>query len=298
MVTRARRALSTLGRPRFDMDAMDLSLRLTLLALLLQPIGNWVLRPAILGCAGAGLLLPSGHRSSLLWFALTALTAGRVVLDWPLADNHAYLLAYWCLAIALALGVSNAGAHLSSNARWLTGLVFLLAVGWKLSSLDYLDGTFFRVTLLVDDRFEGFTRLVGGLPAEVLDHNRLALEQHVDGPALAGAPHLTLTPRVDWLAALMTGWTLTIEAAVAIAFLWGPARFRHAALLVFCVTVYAVATVAGFGWLLVAMGVAQCAPDEAKARMSYVVAFVLILVYREVPWASMMADHFGAAVPG
>jgi len=24
----------------------------------------------------------------------------------------------------------------------------------------------------------------------------------------------------------------------------------------------------------------------------------LILVYREVPWASMMADHFGAAVPG
>ena len=32
------------------------------------------------------------------------LAAARIVAVWPLSDNHIYLLAYWCLAIGLALG--------------------------------------------------------------------------------------------------------------------------------------------------------------------------------------------------
>ena len=41
-----------------QMDPIDLALRLTLLDLLLRPIGDWRIRPGILALAGAGLLIP------------------------------------------------------------------------------------------------------------------------------------------------------------------------------------------------------------------------------------------------
>ena len=64
-------------------DAVDLALRLTLLDLLLRPIGPWGIRPALLALAGAGLLVPGWLRRPALWFALAGLTAARFVTDWP-----------------------------------------------------------------------------------------------------------------------------------------------------------------------------------------------------------------------
>ena len=70
---------------------------------------------------------------------------------------------------------------------------------------------------------------------------------------------------------------------------WPPqqiaASARHLLLLVYCVVTYAIATVDGFGWLLLAMGAAQCGVDQRRLRAAYVGVFVLILLYREVPWA-------------
>jgi hypothetical protein len=278
------------------MGAFDLALRLTLLDLLLRPIGAWSLRPWILALAAAGLLFPVWHRQRALWLALIFLTALRVSMSWPLADNDAYLLSYWCLGILIALRAP--GPASPTPAGGLVGLVFLLAVVWKgLLSPDYLDGTFFRVTLVVDERFEGLSRLVGDMPAEVLEHNREILGQHVDGPVQAGAAPPILGARFDAFAWFATGWTLAIEAFVAIGFLLG-ARWRHAALMVFCATVYSAAPVAGFGWLLVAMGVAQCSTDEARTRWLYASVYALILVYREIPWALLLAERLPATVPG
>ena len=93
----------------------------------------------------------------------------------------------------------------------------------------------------------------------------------------------------------MTFWTVGIEGFVALTFLWpcdrGPSRLRDAGLLVFCATTFAAATVAGFGWLLIAMGIAQCAPAKTGPRLGYLGAFALILVHREVPWLAMLADR-------
>ena len=61
-------------------------------------------------------------------------------------------------------------------------------------------------------------------------------------------------------------------------------------LLVFCVTTYALAPVAGFGWLLAVMGLAQCHPNQRMLRGAYVAVFVLILLYSEIPWAGVLAD--------
>ena len=88
-----------------------------------------------------------------------------------------------------------------------------------------------------------------------------------------------------------------IEAWVAVAFLI-PARFRigwrHASLLVFCVGTYAIAPVAGFGWLLLVMGIAQCGPNLGRTRAAYLVVFFLVLFYREIPWAEFLLRRLGS----
>ncbi len=55
-------------------------------------------------------------------------------------------------------------------------------------------------------------------------------------------------------------------------------------------TTYALAPVAGFGWLLATMGLAQSRPDQRALRGAYVAVFILILLYTEMPWAAILAD--------
>ncbi len=89
--------------------------------------------------------------------------------------------------------------------------------------------------------------------------------------------------------------TLALEAALALVFLWpvdrGPSRARDGLLMAFCATTYAVATVEGFGWLLVSMGIAQTAPGQRRTRLLYLATFVLIFVYREIPWAEVLLER-------
>ena len=280
------------------MEPVDLALRLTLLTVLLRPIGTGLVRPCILSLAAAGLVLPGLLRRPGLWITLTFFTGLRVVFDWSLADNHAYLLCYWCLAISLALVSRDTRTCLSFNGRLLIGLAFFFATLWKGAlSPDYLDGRFFRITLLTDSRFAEFVQFAGGLLPDQLEELRAFVTQHVDGQLL-DPPFSPAEPtRFLQVARFMTLWTVAIEGAVAISFLWpigrGVSKLRDATLLTFCVTTYAVATVAGFGWLLLALGVAQCESERRKTRFLYLAVFVLILFYREVPWVAQLAAPQG-----
>ena len=51
----------------------------------------------------------------------------------------------------------------------------------------------------------------------------------------------------------------------------------------FCATTYALAPVAGFGWLIATMGLAQCRPGQRPLRMAYITVFVLILFTQKSP---------------
>jgi hypothetical protein len=269
--------------------AIDLALRLTLLDLLLRPVGNWAVRPFILGLAAIALLRARWFRQPWLWFALAGLTGARVILDWPMADNHAYLLAYWCLAAALALLAQDADRVLAFNGRVLIGLVFLFACAWKFGlSGDYANGSFFQVTMLTDPRFQGFAQVAGGLDAQTYDALSQYVDQHRDAPpSVAGG--MDIPERFQAVAQAATAWNLFINLALAVAFLWpadrGPSRLRHELLLIYCAITYAIATVDGFGWLLLAMGAAQCTLEQHRTRIAYIAVFVLIIFYREVDWA-------------
>ena len=285
-----------IAEPAAGLSPVALALRLTLLEILLRPAAAWPLRTALLVLAGVALVHGRLLLAPLTWLLLAALSGLRLVVDWPLADNHAYLLAYWCLAVALAALVPDAHRSLASSARWLAGLAFAFAVLWKaFLSPDYLDGRFFRVTLIQDARFADVAMLLGGLSPEELQQNREYLEPLPEGAELVDARVLVEPPAFRRLAGALTWGGLALEALVAAVFLL-PARplLRHAALLVFCLTTYAFAPVAGFGCLLLVLGLAQTNPAEARTRALYVAAFFLVLTYAEVPWAALLRRSLGS----
>lgn len=262
------------------LEGAALALRLGLAHLVLLPVGVGWLRPAIVGLAVAGLVLPRALLSPLLWGALAALTGARVLADWPLSDNHAYLLVYFCLAIACAPLSRDPAAALAWNARLLIGLAFLFAVAWKLASPDFIDGRFFRVTLLADPRLESAARYAGGIePGQLREWRAFLTEPHDVRQAAPDEP-----ARFRAVASAAGLAALGLEAAVALAFLWprgrGLSRARDALLLAFCAATYAIAPVAGFGGLLLSMGLAQRDARQRWLPGAYLAVFALVFAYR------------------
>jgi len=275
-------------------DPLSLALRLTLLLLLLQPIGTWPVRAPALLLAAAGLFIPGlAHRGGL-WLLLFGVTLLRLALEWPASDNHAYLLCYWCLALWIALRAGDPAASIALSSRLLLVCVFAWATAWKLFlAPEFLAGSFFRITFLLDPRFEDLTRLVAGMSADALEAQRAFLSQHVDGHLFGGLERPAEPARFAAWVWATTLWTIAIEAAIAIAFALR-LGWRDALLLVFCVTTFAVAPVAGFGWQLVALGVAQSERKDASVRAIYLGVFALILVFREVPWTGLLLQLSGS----
>ncbi len=277
-----------------DAAPVDLAARLTLLTLLLSPIGDWFVHPATVMLAGFGLVAPGAHRSSWLWLAMTLLSAWRVVGDWPLADNHAYLLVYWCLALAIAFATDMHQAF-ARTARILIGLVFTLAVVQKATTPDFVDGTFFTVLYLLDQRFADMTVLLTGLSHDDISRIREALVIDRQGEPALGPLPLYIPDALRTLARFSTWWSLFEQAAVAITFLAPTStwlyRRRDVWLLLFCLTAYLVAPVPSFGWLLIAMAMAQC--GRGGVRAWYLSAFALLALYFYVPWAKLLAGVSG-----
>ncbi len=289
-----RSSLRAWQRELFSATLPDLTLRFTLLALLLRPVGDWTVRPFVLLLACLGLVSPRVLRSPYTWLILTVLTGWRVVADWPLSDNHAYLLCYWCLALACSLLATDVRASMALNGRLLIGLTFLLATLWKaLLSPDYINGTFFRVTLLTDPRFADVGLLIGQLTDQQLTENRAFLEPDLSGGRRLNPPELSEPPAIRQLAQAATWWTVIMEALVALSFLMPTrswcSRQRHAALLVFCGVTYVFAPVDGFGRLLLVMGLAQCEPTRHGLQSAYLATFFLVTFYGQIPFMSLIA---------
>jgi hypothetical protein len=274
---------------------LRLAARLTLVAFLIHPPAPWPIRLPVLALAGLGLLWPRALLAPALWFGLAVVGAVRVLFDWPLADNHAYLASAWCLAVALAGWTSAPGAALARSARALLVLVFALAVLWKgLLSPDYRDGTFFRVTALVDTRFEPAAHWLGGMSPSLRTANRDAILTALRSPD-APAPKLEVPPRFDRFVTAATWWTLLVEASIALCFAFPtvPAAARHALLVGFCATTFAVAPVPGFGWLLAALGLAQLGERRTGWQAAYLAAAGCILLQDVVPWYARLSGPAG-----
>jgi hypothetical protein len=86
----------------------------------LQPTGTTALSFLFASnCPEGRIFAPS--RSCNIRYLVCVVGADRVriIADWPLSDNHIYLLAYWCLALALALGGTHAESTIRRSTRQL-----------------------------------------------------------------------------------------------------------------------------------------------------------------------------------
>lgn len=265
-------------------DALTLVGALTLVLLLLYPGGTPELQVPLRGLCVAGLLYRPLMHWPWFWGGVTAVLAVSYVGAWAEADNHKFLFAYWSLALTLATAGANAVDVLRTNARWLIGLCFAVAVTWKLRTPDFWQGAFLHFSFLADVRFSAAAQLVGGIDAASLAENRKVILPDLiawDGAKTSAQFHTT--PRLATVSTALAYWTVLIETCIAAAFLWpvdrGPSPWRDLPLLVFIVSTYAVAHVGGFAWILVILGLAQASRSLPYRRLVYLTALGLVILY-------------------
>ena len=278
-----------------NIDFYNLALRLTLLDLILRPIGSWEIRVPLLITSILGLVIPGLLKSPAIWFLLTGFALSRVIFDWPLSDNHAYLLFLWCFAIFIS-ALKKDKILLTKNARLMIGLVFLFAFIWKaFLSPDFLDKRFFSVNMIEDPRFSEFTQVTCNISKDDLNYFRDYVKQHVDGNLVFAEVINFNLGCINKIAGFLTYYTIVLELLIALFFLIPKkisiSKYRDYFLILFCISVYSVATVEGFGWLLIAMGISQ-SDNKKLPILLYILSFFIILFYREVSVLNIILEIF------
>ena len=257
-------------------DHVDLVLRLTLLLLLVFSSQAWSVYMFTVGfCVLAMIHLPL-LRNAAFWMLLGAFQLGHVlVFELPTANNSAYVIAYWCLAVGVSLLFPDVRKALALEARLLVGLIFLFAAVWKAATPEYMEGGTFYFMLLADERFSEEL-----LPFESV-YDPL-MRSHADMLERMSRLEPVITvervPAVYWIAQAMTWWTICIEGVIAVLFLWpdGPRimRMRNLVFLLFIVTTYPPTKLTVFAWMMTIFGLAQCPPEYKKTRFCYLAVFV------------------------
>ncbi|MGH9084245.1 MAG: hypothetical protein ACRDYW_02225 [Acidimicrobiales bacterium] len=216
----------------------------------------------------------------LLWAGLFVGVGLRQLATWHTIDDHAIAATYWCGALALGLGTTRPDRTLAASARYIVGTLFAFAAGWKLLSGQFADGTFFRYSLLFDDRFETVADVVGGTSDSARREGVASVSQLLFGTG-RGVARVDEGTRNEAVALTFTWWGLVIETAVAVTFLaplrerWG--WVRHATLVAFAGTTYLVVPIGGFGTLLLVLGAAMVTTD--RARLAYYTGAAALLVW-------------------
>lgn len=282
------RPVRQLIQEMLSLDALDLAPRLTLILLLLHIVET---RTAMVMLCGIAILIPKLYRSSYFWLLVSVAMLMAILPNWYGVDNHKYLLLYWCLALCFAMAGPRPRRVLHLNARLLIGLCFLFATFWKATSDDYLSGDFFHYTLLTDVRFQDFAAFSGAMPQSAFHENAEVISRLFSPDSPLQEAQLEGSPRLRRMAVWMTWAAIGLEGLIAIAFLLpAPARisrWRHPLLMLFALGTYSLAPVVGFGWVLMAMGVAQCDSNLKWDRMAYVLLFFLIQGFT-LPWSALV----------
>jgi hypothetical protein len=264
-------------------DTRVTAARLTLLLLVLYGEQHWDFKVPTIMLAALGMAAPPLARQWWYWLTLAAIQASGLAGRLYLVDNHKVLMLYWTLALALSMRDPQA---LALQARRLVGLCFAFATFWKATTTEFVDGSFLHFTMLTDERFANFARIVGGVAPEVLAADKALVSSVHDGRQVA--VQLLDTGASDVLASLATWWTLATEGSIALLFLLDPRAaslraLRNIALVSFISLTYPIATVIGFGWLLTIMGYAQTRRQERAARLAYLCVFLALQLYL-IPW--------------
>ncbi|MCU0374907.1 MAG: hypothetical protein MUF24_06325 [Chitinophagaceae bacterium] len=169
-------------------------------------------------------------------------------------------------------------------ARRLIALCFVFAVYGKVSSPQFLDGSFMQQQMLWDARLKDNTRLVFNLSHQEAAHNARVFanlyHKDIHRPVEA---NLYIPRGLPQAAYWLSIWTIIIESLVALSFLSSKLsffyRYRHAILLTFIITTYPIATVPGFAMVLAVLGFMEAFSARQNKRVwTTCFAFTAVLV--------------------
>jgi hypothetical protein len=286
--------MGAVERAASQMGRLELSLLLTLLLLIFYPPRYVYISLPLSVMAISAIVFPTLRRGRLLWLVAALLVGVVSVINWHSTDNHKFLLCYWCLAIYCSLGTKDPEQSLAQIARWLVAAVMSVAVLQKFLSSDYLSADFFYFELLFDKRFAGLAQYVGGIQEFVNELNTSARRALVNYDSSLTAVKLSSNGSLLYLARFITWWNFLIQLMIASAFLapsqtW-IANWRHPLLLIFLFSTYLFAPVIGFGWVLIILGIAQLDSTAARTRLFYLLAFILLQVYK-YPWSTLIPGN-------
>ncbi len=268
-----------------EIERVELCSRLTLMLLVLYPPTGGFTRPALLALALVAALSSRLRGNAVFWLVVTLVVVQSNLSNWTTADNHKHLLGYWCLALACCRISPDPNRALAEGARWLLVAVFGWAVLWKVISPDFLDGSFFHATLLTDDRFKAIATALGDYGPTMIEQNDTARDALIAFGGDLQSVTLATNSRIAHLASFFTISAIVLELAIACLFSMPRARIgavragADAALVLFLVTTYAVAPVAGFGSTLAILGLAQ-AGSRPLALAGFAGALALVQIYR------------------
>lgn len=270
----------------------DLCLLLTLLLLAFYPPHYSYISFPLSLIAIAGIIFPFLRQNRKIWIVASALIFFGNFMNWHVADNHKFLLGYWCLAILFSLYTTQPAQSLEKIARWMIALVFLFAVTQKTLSGDYLSSSFFYYEMLFDRRFNNLAQYVGGITDEIKELNQSARRALVNYDSILTSVQLRSAGNINILAKFVTWWNYLIQIMIGLVFLlpgnYTLSKYKDTFLLLFLFTTYLFAPVIGFGWVLAIMGIAQLKQDAVNRLFLYLLAFITLQAYK-IPWIKLFS---------
>lgn len=261
-----------LSRPELD----EVVLRITAVVMMVYGAQSETLEALLVVLGGAGLVFPALLRRGAYWWLAVGLSVSLHALKWYMIDNHKYLLCYWLVGCALAVGRPAIEDTLARTGRSLIGLCFACGLFWKLFGGQYVDGSFMHYTLLASGKFAPAAGWLGGLEPSQLLETKVLLRLLEAGLVNAPTVGLTTSDGVASAALFSSYFTLVIEASLAVTFLLGDRLrpgWRHGLLLLFIVTVYPFAMVPGFACILVTLALADVG-GSSTLRLTYLAVLV------------------------
>lgn len=235
---------------------------------------RWFFLIPFVSLFSAGLLFREILHHWVYWVAVTALIGFTLAQLWLAEGNSVYLFFYLSLTALMSTLLPRPRTTFALNARFIVGILFALAVSWKIVSPSFTSGTFFAHYFLHDERLAPVAVLLTELSLEDVKANRIEMQKTF-------AEHVTLItyPGIKRLAHWFTWLTILTEGFVAVAFLLNWAK-RDITLLLFLATAYFVVPVPAFGMALACLGYAQTASKVSQILYLCIFIFMPLVALR------------------
>ncbi|MBP6974719.1 MAG: hypothetical protein KBB54_02125 [Candidatus Pacebacteria bacterium] len=275
-------------------DRFNLLGYLTLFMLLFFGPNEWFLLPIYQIALLLSLLFSQMLRSPVLWGTLSFVTFVALFDFWEIVDNHMWLILYWLLVLFLTTLSSRMYKtdildFVKHNAIFMMVFIMGVSVLQKIVGGVFMDGSFFEFTILTDERFYLIAHYLGGISTFDFFNN-------VDMLSNLSDPHSPLVIKtsnaVRTVSLIFTYSIVLLEICIATLFLVKNRKARlwaHILNALFIITVYFVAPVYAFAFLIAVLAIATLDTDRSSSRLllMYFALLILIFLYK-IPWFSLV----------